>query len=89
MKKEGKMEMANIGIVNALIRITFGLTMLAWATAKMTRRPWCASYLIVAVLAAMKVGEGITRFCPMTALFENNRREQAIRIKDETTFNPT
>jgi hypothetical protein len=89
MKKEGKMEMANIGIANALIRITFGLTMLAWATSKMTRRPWCASYLIVALLAAMKVGEGITRFCPITALFENNRREQAIRIKGETMFNPT
>lgn len=81
--------MANIGIVNALIRITFGLTVLAWATAKMARRPWCASYLIVALLAAMKVGEGITRFCPITALFENYRREQAIRIKEETTINPT
>ena len=81
--------MANIGVVNALIRITFGLTMLAWATAKMARRPWCTSYLVVALLAAMKVGEGITRFCPMTALFENYRRDQAIRIKDEATINPT
>ncbi|MFC4182928.1 YgaP family membrane protein [Saccharococcus thermophilus] len=81
--------MSNIGIVNALIRITFGLTMLAWATAKMTRRPWCASYLIIALLAAMKVGEGITRFCPMTALLENCRREQAIRIKEDATINPT
>jgi hypothetical protein len=83
------MPMANIGIVNALIRITLGLTMLAWSTAKMTRRPWCASYLLVALLAAMKVGEGITRFCPMTALFENYRREQAIRIKEDAAINPT
>ncbi|SFA45716.1 Protein of unknown function [Parageobacillus thermantarcticus] len=83
------MVMANINIINALIRITFGLTALAWATANMARKPWCTSYLIVAVLAAMKVGEGITRFCPMTALFANYRREQAMRIKDETTINPT
>jgi hypothetical protein len=81
--------MANIGIINALLRITFGLTMLAWATAKMTRRPWCTSYLIVALLAAMKVGEGITRFCPITALYENYRRQQAIRTKEEATINPT
>jgi hypothetical protein len=81
--------MSNIGIVNALVRITCGLTILAWATAKMTRRPWCTSYLLIALLAAMKVGEGIIRFCPMTALFENRRREQAIRIKEDATINPT
>lgn len=83
------MVMSNISIINALIRITFGLTALAWATANMARRPWRASYLIVAMLAAMKVAEGITRFCPMTALFANYRREQAMHIKDEAMTNPT
>ncbi|GAA0329006.1 DUF2892 domain-containing protein [Bacillus carboniphilus] len=60
----------NIGIVNALIRITCGLTMLSWVTAKLVKRPWRDSYLIVAAIAAMKVGEGIVRYCPITALFK-------------------
>lgn len=66
----------NIGVVNALIRITFGFTMLAWATAKMVKRPWRDSYFWVAMLAGMKVAEGITKFCPLTALFEQYQDRQ-------------
>lgn len=62
----------NIGIVNALLRITCGLSLLAWATSKYCKKPWRDSYLIVIVLGAMKVGEGILRFCPITHLFDNN-----------------
>jgi hypothetical protein len=62
----------NIGIVNALLRITCGLSVLAWATSKYCKKPWRDSYLIVIVLGAMKVGEGILRFCPITSLFENS-----------------
>jgi Protein of unknown function (DUF2892) len=61
----------NIGIINALIRITLGLTILSWTTAKMVKHPWRDSYLFVALCGAMKVAEGIVRFCPVTALFEN------------------
>ncbi|BCB02206.1 YgaP family membrane protein [Bacillus sp. KH172YL63] len=61
---------SNIGIINALIRITIGFTILAWSTSKLTRRPWRDSYLVMAVIGAMKVGEGILRYCPITALFE-------------------
>ena len=58
----------NISIVNALIRITFGFTILAYATAKLTRRNCNSSVLFIIVIGAMKIGEGILRFCPMTAL---------------------
>lgn len=61
----------NIGMINALIRITFGLTILAWSTAKMVKYPWRDSYLFTALCGAMKVAEGIIRYCPVTALFEN------------------
>ena len=61
---------SNIGIINALIRITVGFTILAWSTSKLARRPWRDSYLVMAVIGAMKVGEGILRYCPVTALFE-------------------
>jgi hypothetical protein len=60
----------NIGILNALIRITLGLTILSWSTAKMVKFPWRDSYLFIAICGAMKVAEGIVRFCPVTALFE-------------------
>ncbi|SDN20258.1 DUF2892 domain-containing protein [Bacillus sp. OK048] len=60
----------NIGILNALIRITIGLTILSWSTAKMVKFPWRDSYLFIAICGAMKVAEGIVRFCPATALFE-------------------
>lgn len=66
----------NIGIVNALIRITVGFTVLSWATAKLVKRPWRDSYLWMALLGGMKVGEGILRFCPITAMFENNQQSQ-------------
>ncbi|WP_404330813.1 DUF2892 domain-containing protein [Mesobacillus maritimus] len=89
----------NIGIVNALIRITCGFTFLSWATAKMVKRPWKDSYLLVAFLSAMKIAEGIVRFCPVTALFEegqemieNNRqnsdREQT-DAEEIVPINPT
>jgi hypothetical protein len=75
----------NIGIVNALIRITIGLTMLSWATSKMVKRPWRDSYIVVAMLAAMKVAEGITRFCPLTALFETYQQQE----EPKQPLNPT
>ncbi|WP_074432999.1 YgaP family membrane protein [Neobacillus dielmonensis] len=61
----------NIGILNALIRITLGLTLLSWTTAKLVKQPWRDSYLFIAICAAMKVAEGIVRYCPVTALYEN------------------
>jgi len=88
----------NIGIVNALIRMTIGFTLLAWTTAKMVKRPWRDSYLFVAILSAMKIAEGIVRFCPITALYERlgemeeaHRNTQDINQEDETLFpyNPT
>lgn len=60
----------NIGIINALIRITIGFTILTWITAKLVKKPWRDSYLIMAMLGGMKIAEGIVRFCPITALFE-------------------
>ncbi|MFL4443641.1 DUF2892 domain-containing protein [Heyndrickxia coagulans] len=63
----------NIGILNALLRITCGLTSLAWATAKLSKKPWRSSYLCVALMGAMKVGEGIVRYCPVTDLIQNRQ----------------
>ncbi len=65
----------NIDIVSALVRITAGLTIVAWTTAKMVKWPWRDSYLILTVLGAMKVAEGIVRFCPLTQLYEKYQQK--------------
>lgn len=67
MKEWTKVKISpNIGILNALIRITCGLTFLSWAAARYSKKPWCKSYLVVIMLSAMKVAEGIVRYCPIT-----------------------
>jgi hypothetical protein len=67
----------NINIVNALIRITLGLTVVAWSTAKIVKRPWRDSYLILTMLGAMKVAEGILRFCPLTLLYDKIKQDES------------
>jgi hypothetical protein len=74
----------NIGILNALIRITIGFTILAWATAKLVKKPWRDSYIFVAMMAAMKIAEGIVRYCPMTALFEEWQKGDCCQQNDQS-----
>jgi hypothetical protein len=74
----------NIGILNALVRITIGLSVLAWSTAKHTKMPWRDSYVLLGILGAMKVAEGIVRFCPIVALYE---REQNLRTNQPQSSN--
>lgn len=66
----------NIGIINALLRITSGLTVLSWATARLAKRPWRSGYLWVAMMGALKVAEGIVRYCPITAMMKEMPLEQ-------------
>lgn len=55
----------NIGTLDAIMRISFGLAGLAWSASRGRRKfPY-----VFAAISAMKVAEGITRFCPMLALF--------------------
>lgn len=74
----------NIGIINALIRITCGFTLLAWGTAKLVKRPYGNTPFFIVMMAAMKIGEGITRFCPLTYLFEERMEEMNRDTEDST-----
>lgn len=78
----------NIGIVNALIRITCGFTMVAWGTAKLVKRPSCMRSLLIVMLGGMKIGEGITRFCPITALYEE-KQDQKVEETLTKIVNPS
>ncbi|SIS10411.1 Protein of unknown function [Peribacillus simplex] len=64
----------NISIINALMRITCGFTLLTWAMTKMVKKPWKnQSYIFVVMLSAMKIGEGILRYCPVVDAMENGQ----------------
>ena len=56
----------NIGTVDAMLRISCGLTLLSWSIAKMSREKTSGTQLFVSLMGAQKVAEGITRYCPLT-----------------------
>lgn len=55
----------NVGTLDALFRISSGLFGLGWSTSRMTRFPYRGTYILVGMVSAMSVAEGITRYCPM------------------------
>ena len=61
----------NISIINSLIQDYLWFYLLSWSIAKMSRKPWKESYLIISMLAGMKIGEGILRYCPVVDLMNN------------------
>ncbi len=73
----------NISLINAMIRITLGFMFLAWSTAKLVKRPNQQSYLWIALLAGMKIAEGIVRYCPIVAIFDN--KEQLMKKGSQHT----
>ncbi|MGE7907146.1 YgaP-like transmembrane domain [Peribacillus sp. NPDC094092] len=78
----------NISIINALMRITCGFTFLTWAMAKMVKKPWKnQSYIIVVMLSAMKIGEGILRYCPVVDAMENRQNLMTNEPKQEHESN--
>jgi hypothetical protein len=61
----------NVGTVDATLRITLGLLGLAYGIGKMSRKPHRTPWFLM-TMSAMKVAEGITRFCPMLYAFGTN-----------------
>lgn len=77
----------NIGKVNSFIRTMIGFTVLSYATARMSKKPWKQSYVFLALLGAMKVAEGLMHYCPMVALWQrrNNWMDDAMFWENETS----
>ncbi len=61
----------NVGTVDATIRIALGLLGLAYGIGRMSRKPHRTPWLLMS-MSAMKVAEGITRFCPMLYALGSN-----------------
>jgi hypothetical protein len=56
----------NISLGNALLRIACGLTVIAMAGAKFTKKPWCFGYVVCMFIGGLKTASGILQFCPVT-----------------------
>ncbi|PKR76682.1 DUF2892 domain-containing protein [Halalkalibacillus sediminis] len=64
----------NIGTINALVRITCGLFFLTYGAVRLTKRPWNQSYWVVIIASAMKIAEGIVRYCPVTDVWQSQTK---------------
>ncbi|OEF99470.1 hypothetical protein BHF71_08895 [Vulcanibacillus modesticaldus] len=71
----------NVGTVDALLRITWGLFGLAWGISRMTRYPHRGLPVIVTIIASLKVAEGITRWCPMLDILGITTIEKTANLK--------
>lgn len=60
----------NISTRNALARLSLGLSMLAYGTAKLSRNPQCNKGRMMVALGAMKAAEGTVKFCPLKAMMQ-------------------
>lgn len=58
----------NVGTLDSMIRITLGLFGLAWSISQTVKHPRRKMPVFIAFQSALKVAEGVTRFCPGLAL---------------------
>lgn len=71
----------NVGTFDAYLRITFGLVALGLAS---SRRISGSSSTLLTLVGAMKVAEGITRFCPaLWALGLSTREKDILRAEEQ------
>lgn len=62
----------NISLRNALVRITMGLSMVAYGTSHLIKEPASNRGRMMIVLGAMKAGEGTLRYCPTKAVLNTS-----------------
>jgi len=65
----------NISIRNALVRITMGLSMIAYGTSHFIKNPSSNRGHMMIVLGAMKAAEGTLRYCPTKALLNTSIKD--------------
>lgn len=66
----------NIGIVQAMIRIAAGVSMVGYATAALVTKPKQLTVHLTLLAGAIKIAEGIVRYCPSMAFINQFRHKQ-------------
>ncbi|MFJ7737495.1 hypothetical protein ACIQ2D_14375 [Lysinibacillus sp. NPDC097287] len=66
------MQQSNLSERNAFCRFFLGTSMTAFGIAKVSRNPDCTSGKLMIALGAMKMAEGIFKYCPTKAMLSTN-----------------
>ncbi|AIF65729.1 Protein of unknown function [Terribacillus saccharophilus] len=66
----------NIGIIQAMIRIATGVSMVGYATAALVTKPKQLTAHLTLLAGAIKIAEGIVRYCPSMTLINQFRQKQ-------------
>ncbi|ACA37851.1 DUF2892 domain-containing protein [Lysinibacillus sphaericus] len=66
------MQQANLSEKNAFCRFAMGTSLTAFGIAKVSRNPNCTKGRLMIALGAMKMAEGIFKYCPAKALMSTN-----------------
>jgi len=74
----------NVGTFDAMMRITWGLAGLSWGISQMVHYPHRSMPMTITIISAMKVAEGVTRWCPMLEIFGLSTVEKQFGEKIET-----
>ncbi len=66
------MQQANLSEKNAFCRFAMGTSLTAFGIAKVSRNPNCTKGRLMIALGAMKMAEGLFKYCPTKALMSTN-----------------
>lgn len=79
------MQQANLSDKNAFCRFALGTSMTAFGIAKVSRNPSCMKGRLMIALGAMKMAEGIFKYCPSKAMLNTNV-ENAMNTSMQSMF---
>lgn len=71
----------NVGTLDAYLRIAVGVVGIAWALGRMSRPRMARRPAALLWFSAMKIAEGLTRFCPVMFVFGTSSRQWEQRMK--------
>ncbi|WP_369436281.1 hypothetical protein [Lysinibacillus fusiformis] len=77
---------ANLSDKNAFSRFACGTSMTAFGIARVSRNPNCTKGRLMIALGAMKMAEGIFKYCPTKALLSSNM-QSAMNTTMQSMFN--
>lgn len=74
------MQTSNISKQNAFMRFSLGTTMAAMGIARYSRNPSCNRARAMIVIGAMKMAEGVFKYCPTKALMQNSMQSSVQNV---------
>jgi hypothetical protein len=74
----------NVGTLDSILRISIGFIGLAWSISRLSQKNRKANRFVpwmVTVFSALKIAEGINRYCPLLGMFKVSTVNSEIRSK--------